>query len=697
MENLNGKQLGQYQLVSQLGRGGMAVVYKAYQPSMDRYVALKILPRDYATDPDFSRRFGLEAKVIAALEHPHILPVYDYGEAEGYTFLVMRYLEGGTLGGIMQGRPLDLPTMQRCISQVADALDYAHSRGVVHRDIKPNNVLLDARGNCLLSDFGIAKILQSSAHYTSTGAFIGTPAYASPEQCMGEALDGRSDIYSLGVILYEMATGRPPFSADTPMAVVIKQISDPLPLPRSVNPSIPEPLERVILKALAKRPNDRFETAGEMALAITHVASGKALPENLPTQMGLPATRIEPPSVGRSPSKTTAPRAAPTPTLPPAPSNRLPAWLLGAAGVFILGLCGVAVLAGGWWLSQQGVFNAAKIPTPGVTIRVVTAPPEATEAPSKAAPPASFTPTAGVDVSLPPTWTPEAPLVVLPSDTPSPTLAPSHTPMPSPTSAVPLKLAYLQGPMWDTDIYVMNADGSQKMCVACEPCDEAEPAWSPDGQYIVYQSNCGGSYDLWKVSVFGGSPIQITFTGEYDEREPDWFGNQIVYRRNPAGDEERARRGDLRVVDPNGFNDYSLGIEGRGPSWSPDGRLLAFMSDLDKSWQVYVYTLADNFSQKLTACTVNCRWPDWSPDGASVIFNTTPSLGSADPDQIWIIPIQGGKTFTVAGGGIGRPSWSDSGWVAFNSGAGIEVVRADGSERQVLIPNKEAWLPVWSR
>ncbi|RMG99437.1 MAG: serine/threonine protein kinase [Chloroflexi bacterium] len=269
MEDLTGKQLGPYRIIEPLGEGGMAAVFKAYQASMDRYVAIKVLPRYYASDPEFVGRFKQEARVIARLQHPHILPVHDFGEDDGYTYLVMRFVESGTLAEWLKEKgALSLTEIRRIISQVGDALDYAHAQGVIHRDVKPSNILIDRRGNCLLTDFGLARMVESSVHFTQTGGILGTPAYMSPEQGMGKPIDHRSDIYSLGVVLYEMATGRPPFRAETPMAIVIKHIQSPLPPPRSYNPELPEPVERVILKALAKEPEDRFATAGEMVAAL---------------------------------------------------------------------------------------------------------------------------------------------------------------------------------------------------------------------------------------------------------------------------------------------------------------------------------------------------------------------------------------------------------------------------------------------
>ena len=282
MDNLQaGQMLGPYRIISQIGQGGMATVYKAYQPSMDRNVAIKVLPSQLAQSPEFAKRFQQEARTIARLEHAHILPVFDYGESDGITYFVMRYLEAGTLKDRMEaGRPLPLQEIDRIFTQLSDALGYAHSHGVVHRDLKPANALIDSQGDLFLTDFGIAKILESaSPRLTQTDAIMGTPAYISPEQAQAQTVDQRSDIYSFGIILYEMVTGRVPFVADTPLAVILKHLSDPLPLPSTIRSDIPEGIEKVILKALAKNPDDRFASADEFESAWKH-----ALEELRPAQ-----------------------------------------------------------------------------------------------------------------------------------------------------------------------------------------------------------------------------------------------------------------------------------------------------------------------------------------------------------------------------------------------------------------------------
>ncbi len=272
MDELIGRTLGKYRVLNQVGRGGMAVVFKAYQPSLDRSVAIKVLPPFYVKeDETFLKRFRREAQAVAKLRHPNILMVLDFGEQDDITYIVMEYVETGTLSDRL-GQPLELDEIVKIINQVASAIDYAHDQGIIHRDIKPSNILLPKPQWPLLTDFGLAKMV-GGTQITQTGIMTGTPAYMSPEQGRGEKVDARTDIYSLGIVLYEMATGGVPFSAETPMSVVVKHIIDPLPLPRSRNPDLPESIERVILKALAKAPEDRFQRAGEMAVALQEAVS----------------------------------------------------------------------------------------------------------------------------------------------------------------------------------------------------------------------------------------------------------------------------------------------------------------------------------------------------------------------------------------------------------------------------------------
>ncbi|PWH15241.1 MAG: hypothetical protein DDG60_06390 [Anaerolineae bacterium] len=350
MEDLTGRNFGPYQIVAPLGEGGMAAVYKAYQPSMERYVALKILPRQMAQSEEFIARFRREARLVAQLQHPHILPVFDYGESDGYTYIVMPFVQSGTLSDLLKSRRLSYAEIRRIIVQIADALGYAHAHGMIHRDVKPSNVLIDERGNCLLTDFGLARMAEATSMLTSSGAIIGTPAYMSPEQGAGSPLDSRSDIYSLGIILYEMVTGRVPYSAETPIAVVFKHIQDPLPAVRNLVPDIPDGLELVLLKALAKRPEDRFQTTEEFIHAVEEAlpqTSSTVYAAHRPTDVHIPAVEqsaVKPASQPPSSAPVSSPRPASQPSLRAAPTSKSVPWGLLGAGMLMLGLLGIGVL-----------------------------------------------------------------------------------------------------------------------------------------------------------------------------------------------------------------------------------------------------------------------------------------------------------------------------------------------------------------
>ena len=343
-----GQMLGPYRIVHQIGQGGMASVYKAYQPSMDRNVAIKVLPSQLAESPEFTARFQQEARIIARLEHPHILPVFDYGESDGITYFVMRYLEAGTLKSKMEAGPLSWDEIDRLFTQLADALGYAHSQGVVHRDLKPGNALVDEQGNIFLTDFGIAKLLESaSPRLTQTDAIMGTPAYISPEQAKALPVDQRSDIYSLGIILYEMVTGRVPFTADTPLAVILKHVSDPLPLPSILKPDIPESVEQVILKALAKEPDNRYSTTAEFLAAWKRALEDKDTVRRAPERISTPASFTGTPAP--------APKAA-------SKSGISTGWIIGCGigACLLLSIAGVMIFASS---SLLGKFTNSPPPT----------------------------------------------------------------------------------------------------------------------------------------------------------------------------------------------------------------------------------------------------------------------------------------------------------------------------------------------
>lgn len=303
---LTGQTLGKTTIQDLLGQGGMATVYKGYQPEIDRYVAVKVMSPLPGQDSGFVERFKLEARTIARLQHPHILPLYDFGQEQGLLYLITAFAPGGSISDLIQKGPLPIPTAERLLREIAGALDYAHRQNIIHRDIKPANILLDREGHALLADFGIVKLLSSmstSPALTSTTGVIGTPAYMSPEQANGISIDGRSDIYGLGVVVYEMLTGRQPFSAETPLQVLIKHITEPPPLLREHGTDLPAGLEVVLQRALAKDPADRYGTATEFATAFTNALSHSStgtlrLPE-------APTTNVAPPAPVLPPTQTT--------------------------------------------------------------------------------------------------------------------------------------------------------------------------------------------------------------------------------------------------------------------------------------------------------------------------------------------------------------------------------------------------------
>src|SRR5690349_4757229 len=271
------EKIGIYEVKSELGRGGMATVYRAYDPRFEREVAVKVLPSELLhADPQFRLRFEREAKIIAQLEHSAIVPVYDVGEADGQPFFVMRYMNGGSLSDRIKAGVMSVEESARILGIIAPGLDEAHSKGIIHRDIKPSNILFDKRNNPYISDFGIAKLSQAQSGNVTGSAIIGTPAYMAPEQAQGDEIDGRADIYALGIILYEMVTGRQPYEADTPMAVAIKHITDPVPHILDANPKLPEGMETIIQTAMAKDKSRRYSTATEMTDAIHDLTRSNA-------------------------------------------------------------------------------------------------------------------------------------------------------------------------------------------------------------------------------------------------------------------------------------------------------------------------------------------------------------------------------------------------------------------------------------
>jgi serine/threonine protein kinase len=535
-------KIGRYEIKQELGQGGMATVYQAYDPNFERDVAIKVLPHALLHDPQFRARFEREAKMIAMLEHPAIVPVYDFGEQDGQPFIVMRYMSGGSLSDVIKRGPISAEETSRFIARLAPALDVAHSRGIIHRDLKPGNVLYDQYGNAFLSDFGIAHQSQENGLTLTGTAIVGTPAYMSPEQIQGEKnIDGRSDIYALGILVYQMLTGQTPYHADTPGKLMMMHVLEPVPQILAIRGDLPPALEPVMEHALAKQPADRFGTAGEFSAAfdaaihcgpavsadaqimltrgadVTMIsvptarqAGGTVTPNYRPITGSLPQPVVHPtPEPDRPPTHppTQLPRVSlpfqhPAPTVAsnpliaaPAPTRRLP-WI-GLAVVAALLLGGGFLVAGGLaFMGSRGSGPLAMLLSPG------TATPSAQPSPTT---PLTRTPISQTEVPVvvpvKPTQELKIPTPLPPTDTPLPT--DTATPLPAtPTAAPPAggpviggadKIAFIK----DNELWVANLDGTELVQLTKDGGIKSGPQWSADGQSITFiTGKCVQSVDI---------------------------------------------------------------------------------------------------------------------------------------------------------------------------------------------------------
>ena len=450
MADLEGKTIGKYRILERLGRGGMAEVYKAYQPNLERNVAIKVLHAYLADETDFIGRFTREARAVAALRHPNIVQVFDFDVERELYYMVMEYVDGPTLKTRLQQlresrERLPNEEIIRIFKGLGSAIDYAHKRGMVHRDIKPANIMFNQQGEVVLTDFGVAYIV-GGTRFTMTGSVSGTPAYMAPEQGMGQGGDHRSDIYSLGVILYEIVTGRVPFDADTPFAIILKHLNEPLTLPSQLAQSVPADLESVILKAMSKNPDDRYQSGKELANAVENALrlSAETIVDEMQsyTPEVVPSISGQPTVTDMKPSKVSEREArASRETLV---SGAKPFWMRGQwywGLIVVLLLCVAAGLA---WL-VLGVLNSEQkkedlgTGTPAVTERIALMATSAliTGTPSSIVPVTVSPSTTGTATQVKPSPTTRVPLDTATSAQMSPTSAMGILTMQPPSAKTP--------------------------------------------------------------------------------------------------------------------------------------------------------------------------------------------------------------------------------------------------------------------
>ena len=489
---MNLEKIGRYEVKAEVGRGGMATVYRSYDPSFERDVAIKVLPPAFQHDPQFRVRFEREAKTIALLEHPAIVPVYDFGEDGQQLYIVMRFMSGGSLSLRLREGEVTKEESQQIISRLAPSLDAAHAKGIIHRDIKPGNILFDQYGNAFLSDFGIARITEHAGTTITGNSIIGTPAYMSPEQVQGDKdLDGRSDIYSLGIILFQMLTGKLPYQSDTPAKTMMSHILDAIPSVLEANPNLPPGFEDVITQALAKKPEDRYSTASEMATAIEAATKGEPVPvRQVPADDTIESPQL---TLVHRTEKLTIPSQPETVARPHLEKRR-------SKGLFAaLGFIAVVVVLGltAAFIYNMGIYPLAPLPT--ATATITHQPPPTLELSPTLDDTAFAAEELATELALAPTPEPTS----TQTNTPEPNVIPTSTPTITATSEPSLpviggadKVAFIK----ENDIWTMNVDGTDLSQLTNDGSEKSNLQWSPDGESVNYIS---GKCD-WSANITSG-------------------------------------------------------------------------------------------------------------------------------------------------------------------------------------------------
>lgn len=608
-----GTRLGAYRIERLIGRGGMGMVFLAEHVHLGRMVALKILPPDLARDESFRKRFVRESRLAAGIEHPNVIPVYDAGESEGELFIAMKYVEGTDLRALLQQRGrLDPEHTLALLEPVGAALDAAHREGLVHRDVKPGNILIAATNHVYLSDFGLTKRTSADTSVTATGYFVGTMSYAPPEQIQAHDLDGRTDQYSLACVAFECLTGRVPFVRDTDVALLYAHLQEPPPTASEYGPELPPAVDEVLARGMAKSRDDRYASCSTLVEGLRGAIRGTALPPpeapaaEPATTAGIRATRPPQASTVTGPTVRAGERTVPSPERPPpAPPARerrrlRSVWLFVVLGTAVIGaLAAFLVLGplsqpeeagqtppgddgdGGNGPEEQIVFLR---PGPGSLLDVWVM-----------AADGSGQRRVHTDIAsgTAPSWSPDRQHIVFDGEGDG-----------------------------DGEIYVMRAQkGGQLKKLTDNTVEDSAPAWSPDGTTIAFASEQDGDFDIWVMDSDGTGQREL-FEAPGDQTHPAWSpdGSRLAF------EDDRSGSPDIWVVDAAGTTDpdpllVEPGDEG-APAWSPDGNSIAFRSNREGNLEIYVMTSDGDDVERLTETEADERAPSWSADGSKILFHS---------------------------------------------------------------------------
>ncbi len=731
-DELLGKQIGGYEILNRIGRGGMATVYCARQNSMNRLVAIKVLPRELMNDDTYLQRFEREARIVSQLEHRNIVPVYDYGQYENQPYIVMRYMNAGSVDDLLAKGPLQVEQALDILEQIAPALDYAHGRGILHRDLKPSNILMDDDGGAFVTDFGIARILntEGQGNTITTQGVVGTPAYMSPEQAQGHTLDSRSDLYSMGVMLFEMSTGRRPFHSDTPYSIAVMQVTAAPPSARAINPAVTPAVEQVIYKTMRKKPQERYHTAAELVealrMAIERPGDSKLhdtqprrpdaaqVTQPTPVPQYLQAAAQQPAPLQQAPvlSPYATPPASymppPTPTYsgevrqvrPRLPRRRNnPMWwgiILGAMIGCVLLAAVVIALA---LMADQLINSSAGVGTPSgeAAARILGMLPDDGQALTLAASDGS------TDISK------QSEQAALNPATPSPQPSARGTSTPAPIgmrqAAFDSRIVYFAKREGNFELFRLNLLTDYEIQLTADNAANQFPAVSPDSSRVAFQSDRDGDFDIYSVNESGGNLVQVV-QNNVDDVLPSWSGDGewLAFASDARGDGNY----DLFIARPDGSDLQRVLTNGRRnnhPRWSPDGHSLVFTTGQRqdaRTWEIAILDLDTREVRMLTDDTVRDAWPIFSLDGKDIYY-----VSGSDTRHAIVRQNASGSGSAEILTSTSAFVWGlnlsfDGMYLAYNAGppedaAGtLYMMRVDGSDQREVTAARDAIYASWS-